>query len=121
MIAGQDTGSRTAGGAPVISIDTEHLAPRPTGDGLLASTALPAGPMIDLAAVARSLGDELYARLVALARTPQLLVATDYDGTIAHLVDRPTRAFPLDANVDAMRALAALPSTDSAVDRKSVV
>ena len=115
MTTGQDAGSRTAGSAPVISIDTEHLAPRPTGDGLLASTALPAGPMIDLAAVARALGDELYARLVALARTPQLLVATDYDGTIAHLVDRPTRAFPLDANVDAMRALAALPSTDSAV------
>src|SRR5699024_7433450 len=90
------------------------LAPRPSGDGVLAP-ALPAGLMIDLAAAARALGDELFARLVALARTPQLLVATDYDGTIAHLVDRPTRPFPLDANVDAMRAPAALPSTDAAV------
>ena len=91
MIAGQDTGSRTAGSAPVISIDTEHLAPRPPGDGVLAP-ALPAGLMIDLAAAARALGDELFARLVALARTPQLLVATDYDGTIAHLVDQIGRA-----------------------------
>src|SRR5699024_10790851 len=39
----------------------------------------------------------------------------EHDGMLAHLADRPTRAFRVEANVDAMRALAALPSTDSAV------
>ncbi|MGO1765045.1 MAG: hypothetical protein ACTHZJ_10070, partial [Brevibacterium yomogidense] len=81
-----------------------------TSPGTLQSAA-PAGAargdglLIDLAEAARTLGDDIFSRLVALSRSPQLLVATDYDGTIAPLVDRPTRAFPLDLNVATMRAL----------------
>ncbi|GAA4509441.1 trehalose-phosphatase [Brevibacterium yomogidense] len=80
-------------------------------DGLLRHDGL----LVDLAAAARELGDELFSRLVQVARSPQLLVATDYDGTIAPLVDRPSRAFPLDLNVATMRALSSIPSTQSAV------
>ena len=91
-----------------------------TSPGTLQSAA-PAGAarsdglLIDLAEAARTLGDDIFSRLVALSRSPQLLVATDYDGTIAPLVDRPTRAFPLDLNVATMRALSTMPSTQSAV------
>ena len=91
-----------------------------TSPGTLQSAA-PAGAargdglLIDLAEAARTLGDGLFSRLVELARSPRLLVATDYDGTIAPLVDRPTRAFPLDLNVATMRALSSMPSTQSAV------
>ena len=91
-----------------------------TSPGTLQSAA-PAGAargdglLIDLAEAARTLGDDIFSRLVALSRSPRLLVATDYDGTIAPLVDRPTRAFPLDLNVATMRALSTMPSTQSAV------
>ncbi|HET9516432.1 MAG TPA: trehalose-phosphatase [Actinoplanes sp.] len=50
-----------------------------------------------------------------LARVPQLLVACDYDGTLAPLVDDPTAARPLPESVAAIRALAALPQTTVAV------
>ena len=40
---------------------------RPAGS---ARSAMTSGLMIDLAAAARTLGDGLYSRLVALARTP---------------------------------------------------
>lgn len=54
-------------------------------------------------------------RLAALARTPVLLVATDYDGTLAPLVDDPESARPLRESVVALRLLAGLPSTHVAV------
>ena len=38
--------------------------------------------------------NEMQARLRELARTPTLLVACDYDGTLAPLVDDPERAHP---------------------------
>ncbi|HLS32891.1 MAG TPA: trehalose-phosphatase, partial [Brevibacterium sp.] len=97
------------GAAPPPSAPVGPPAGPPTGpvrsDGLL----------VDLAEASRILGRDLFSRLVELARSPRLLVATDYDGTIAPLVDRPTRAFPLDLNVATMRALSTLPSTQSAV------
>lgn len=46
---------------------------------------------------------------------PRLLVASDYDGTLAPIVSDPSRAFPLPAGVDALRALASLPSTSAAL------
>ncbi|HEX6872782.1 MAG TPA: trehalose-phosphatase [Micromonosporaceae bacterium] len=50
-----------------------------------------------------------------IARTPQLLVACDYDGTLAPLVDDPTHAVPLPEAVAAIRTLASLPQTTVAV------
>ena len=49
--------------------------------------------------------------LARLARVPQLLVATDYDGTIAPIVSDPMRAVPDRENVVALRSLATLEQT----------
>jgi trehalose-phosphatase len=58
---------------------------------------------------------DLVKRLGLLARTPQLLVACDYDGTIAPIVDDPMAAHPRPDTVVALRALADLPNTHVAV------
>src|SRR3954451_19295661 len=54
-------------------------------------------------------------RIAQLARAPQLLVACDYDGTVAPLVDDPMTAEPYRETVVAMRALALLPQTHVAL------
>jgi trehalose-phosphatase len=54
-------------------------------------------------------------RIVELARVPQLLVACDYDGTIAPIVDDPMKALPRRETVVALRTLAELPQTHVAV------
>jgi len=41
---------------------------------------------------------DVRAALGRIARVPQLLVACDYDGTLAPLVDDPTRVEPQDLN-----------------------
>jgi trehalose-phosphatase len=58
---------------------------------------------------------ELEHRLAALARTPVLLVATDYDGTLAPIVKDPAEARPLREAVIALRQLASLANTHVAV------
>ncbi|MDX2131760.1 MAG: trehalose-phosphatase [Planctomycetota bacterium] len=50
-----------------------------------------------------------------LARTPILLVACDFDGTLADIVDRPADARARAEALDALRRLAALPRTEVAV------
>ncbi len=50
-----------------------------------------------------------------IARVPQLLVACDYDGTLAPIVEDPSDAQPLPEAVAAVRALASLPQTTVAV------
>ena len=50
-----------------------------------------------------------------IGRVPELLVACDYDGTLAPLVDDPSRAAPLPEAVAALRSLATLPQTTVAV------
>ncbi|MEX2218853.1 MAG: trehalose-phosphatase [Phycisphaerales bacterium] len=59
--------------------------------------------------------DELADRLRALARVPVLLVATDYDGTLAPIVPDPTKAQPDRESMVAIRNLAALPATHVAI------
>lgn len=54
-------------------------------------------------------------RLGLLAQAPQLLVACDYDGTVAPLVDDPMAAVPNRDTVVALRTLAELPLTHVAV------
>jgi trehalose 6-phosphate phosphatase len=53
--------------------------------------------------------------IACVARTPSLLVATDYDGTLATIVENPSEARPLREAIVALRALASLPGTHVAV------
>ncbi|QUG99831.1 trehalose-phosphatase [Saccharopolyspora erythraea] len=64
---------------------------------------------------AEALPAELRRVIVQLARTPRLLVACDYDGTLAPIVADPNMAKPLPESVHALRSLAALPATTTAV------
>jgi trehalose-phosphatase len=50
-----------------------------------------------------------------MARTSELLVASDYDGTLAEIVDNPADATALPDSMAAIRRLAALPHTHVAV------
>ncbi|MBY6537398.1 trehalose-phosphatase [Rhodococcus sp. BP-349] len=58
---------------------------------------------------------DLRRALVGVARVPRLLVASDYDGTMAPFVSDPQKAFPLPESVRALRALAGLDGTQAAV------
>jgi len=58
---------------------------------------------------------DLDERIGQIARVPQLLIACDYDGTIAPIVSDPMQAGPRSDTVVAMRALAELPQTNVAV------
>lgn len=73
------------------------------------------GLLGDLAEASRALPDDLFRRLFEVSRSPSLLIATDYDGTIAPIVDNPAEAYPLESSVDSLRALALLPSTSAGV------
>jgi trehalose 6-phosphate phosphatase len=64
---------------------------------------------------AESLPAELRRAIVQIARTPRLLVACDYDGTLAPIVSNPDEARPLPESVGALRSLAALHETTAAV------
>ena len=64
---------------------------------------------------AEALPVELRRTIVALARTPRLLVACDYDGTLAPIVEDPATAKPLPESMKALRLLAELHETTVAV------
>src|SRR5918995_3392821 len=57
----------------------------------------------------------LRSAITQLARIPQLLVACDYDGTLAPIVEDPAAAAPIPEAVAALRSLASLPQTTVAV------
>jgi trehalose-phosphatase len=69
---------------------------------------IPCGPQVHSS-------DELDHAIEAAARSPVLLVATDYDGTLAPIVEDPSQAKPLRESLVALRALAAMPGTYAAV------
>ena len=58
---------------------------------------------------------DLQQALETLARTGKLLVALDFDGTLSPLVERAEDARPLDGSAAAVRELAALPDTVTAL------
>ena len=60
-------------------------------------------------------GEDLHRALIDVARVPRLLVASDFDGTIAPIVSVPADARPIPAAAEALAALAALPSTSAAL------
>jgi trehalose 6-phosphate phosphatase len=72
-------------------------------------------PAVVLLPTADALDPALRAAAARVARAPWLLVACDYDGTLAPIVEDPTKAAPLLEAVAAIRALAALPQTTVAV------
>jgi trehalose-phosphatase len=61
------------------------------------------------------IGPDLAAAIEVAASAPVLLVASDYDGTLADLVDHPADAVPQPTAMVALRALVALPRTHVAV------
>jgi trehalose 6-phosphate phosphatase len=62
-----------------------------------------------------SLDAGLRQTLATVARAPQLLVACDYDGTLAPVTGDPWSVCPLPQAASALRSLAILPATTSAV------
>jgi trehalose 6-phosphate phosphatase len=58
---------------------------------------------------------ELGRALTAVAQVPRLLVACDYDGTMAPIVSNPEDARPLPESAAALQELARLPSTITAL------
>src|SRR4051795_1988385 len=64
---------------------------------------------------AETLPAELRRAIVQIARTPRLLVACDYDGTLAPIVPNPEQARPMNESVGALRSLAGLHETTTAV------
>jgi trehalose-phosphatase len=65
--------------------------------------------------VTQELPAELKRALATVARVPRVLIACDYDGTMAPIVANPDDARPLTESAAAMRELAALPSTIAAL------
>ena len=64
---------------------------------------------------AKPLPADLASALRAAAGVPHLLVTSDFDGTLAPIVNHPGDARPLPAAATALRALADLPSTTAAL------
>ncbi|MEY9861028.1 trehalose-phosphatase [Catenulispora sp. GAS73] len=64
---------------------------------------------------AEALPAELRRAIVQIARTPRLLVACDYDGTLAPITLNPEEARPLPESVGALRSLASLHETTTVV------
>ncbi len=61
------------------------------------------------------LPDDLTAALLVAARAPHLLVTSDFDGTLAPIVNHPADARPLPAASAALQTLATLPDTTAAL------
>jgi trehalose 6-phosphate phosphatase len=61
------------------------------------------------------LSAELQRALDSVAAVPRLLIACDFDGTLAPIVDNPADARPLPAAAEALTALSELPSTNAAL------
>jgi len=57
---------------------------------------------------------DFFDRLTTLSRTPLLLVACDYDGTLAEIVDDPARAFPNAAALKGLQEIREVPWTSTA-------
>ena len=73
------------------------------------------GPGAAAPEFADDLPDELRAAIRTLARTPHLLVCSDYDGTLAPIVEDPSTAQAVPESIAAMRAIAVLPATTAAL------
>jgi trehalose 6-phosphate phosphatase len=61
------------------------------------------------------LPEDLHRALSDVAHVPELLVASDFDGTVAPIVSNPADARPIPAAAEALAGLAALESTSAAL------
>jgi trehalose 6-phosphate phosphatase len=61
------------------------------------------------------LPEDLHRALIDVAHVPRLLVASDFDGTVAPIVSNPADACPIPAAAEALAALATLKSTSAAL------
>jgi trehalose 6-phosphate phosphatase len=61
------------------------------------------------------LPEDLHTALIDIAGVPRLLVASDFDGTVAPIVSNPADARPIPAAAEALAALSALESTSTAL------
>ena len=61
------------------------------------------------------LPDDVIASISQISETERLLVATDFDGTLAPIVDDPATARPLPESMEALETLTAIPGTVVAV------
>lgn len=59
--------------------------------------------------------DDLQHALTAIVQTPRLLVTSDFDGTLAPIVNNPADARPLPAAAEALITLSTLPDTTAAL------
>jgi trehalose 6-phosphate phosphatase len=73
------------------------------------------GPGLERLPATASLDAGLRRGLAEVARTPRLLVACDYDGTLAPITADPRSVQPSPEAVSALRSLACLPETTAAV------
>ena len=103
---------------------TRRTAPMPTplnqslADSALLTKSLPLGLLrafVQTDAADDGLTPQLLAELKILARTPGLLVACNYGGTLCAAEGISTETLPLGSAAIALRALAALPNTHAAV------
>jgi trehalose 6-phosphate phosphatase len=77
--------------------------------------AVPSSTGLEQSSAIASLDAGLRRALAELARTPRLLVACDYDGTLAPITADPRSVPPFPEAVTALRSLACLPETTAAV------
>ncbi len=77
--------------------------------------AVPSSTGLEQSSAIALLDARLRRALAELARTPRLLVACDYDGTLAPITTDPRSVPPLPEAVTALRSLACLPETTAAV------
>ena len=61
------------------------------------------------------MGEELRSALIAFAKRPRVLVAVDFDGTLADLVTDPLKAHAVPGGLEALRDAAALAGVTTAV------
>lgn len=58
---------------------------------------------------------QLRQALATFAARDRVLVATDFDGVLAPLVDDPSTSRPVDGSIEALRAIVAAPATSAAI------
>lgn len=89
--------------------------PRPAVPRQHATGTATAGPGSERPPAIAALDGGLRRKLAEVARTPRLLVACDYDGTLAPITVDPRSVHPSPEAVSALRSLACLPETTAAV------
>ncbi len=73
------------------------------------------GARDEVAEARNRLGPDVLEAIAGVSLVPRLLVATDFDGTLAPIVDDPATARALPTTLESLRTLAGIPGTEAAV------